>query len=47
MYQAVLSQNIALGRLKECWDVAFALNNPEVSNHRKHAATPHTACEFQ
>jgi len=25
----VLSQNLDLGRLKECWDVAYALNSPE------------------
>eukprot|EP01049_Picozoa_sp_SAG25_P012067 SAG25_NODE_1565_length_2761_cov_1.397821_2_plen_581_part_00 len=29
MYHTVLSQNMALGRLKECWDVACALNAPE------------------
>ena len=28
-YQTVLSQNLDLGRLKECWDVAYALNSPE------------------
>ena len=25
----MLSQNLDLGRLKECWDVAYALNSPE------------------
>jgi len=29
-YTAVLNQNLDLGRLKECWDVAYALNSAEV-----------------
>ena len=29
MYERVLAQNLDLGRLKECWEVAFALNSPE------------------